>query len=235
MYPLAIIALSAVTLGVLMTVALPPLLKVFDQMDAEIPLMTKVVVGSVSWISGNYGTIGLTLLLMTIALITIRKFERTSYAMDQVMLRAPTIGPFIIAGELSRFARTLSMLLEAGVTLASAIRLATTGAKNRELKRAFAECEESLLSGHGMIDTLRNYKTVPTMFIELLLLGEETNSLQKTMLDAAIAYQKQLESRLDALLGMLEPISTVVVGLIVGIIAFSMFVPIYSGLNAVGQ
>ena len=69
--------------------------------------------------------------------------------------------------------------------------------------------------------------------MELVLLGEESNSLQKTMNDAATAYQKLLEQRLDSLLGMLEPASTVIVGAIVGVIAFSMFVPIYSGLNAV--
>lgn len=233
MYPVAIMALSAVTLGVLMTVALPPLLKVFNSMDAEIPMMTRVVVGTVAWISGNYLFMGIGIVVIIVLLVSVRKFERTSYALDSFLIRAPAIGSFIVAAELSRFSRTISMLLEAGVVLSSAMQLGTSGVKNRELKKAFTEAEESLLSGHGLLDTLRSYKIIPTLFVELILLGEETNSLKRTMEDAAVAYQKQLENRLDALLGMLEPVSTVVVGAIVGIIAFSMFVPIYSGLNAV--
>ncbi len=71
------------------------------------------------------------------------------------------------------------------------------------------------------------------MFVELLTLGEESNPLQKTLDEIAGSDQKQLDRQLDSLLGMLEPASTLVVGGIVGFIAFSMFVPIYSGLNAI--
>lgn len=234
MYPAAIIGLSMVTLGILMTVALPPLLEVFDKMDAEIPLMTRIVVGAVRGLRENFQIMAVGVGGFVALLAGLRKYPRTKYAIDSIMLRMPTIGPFLVAGELSRFARTISMLLEAGVTLANAIHLAKSGCKNQEFKRAFSEAEESLLSGHGILDALRKYPVIPTMFIELLLLGEESNSLQRTMKDAADAYQKQLEQRLEALLAMLEPVSTVVVGGVVGIIAFSMFVPIYSGLN-VGQ
>ena len=71
------------------------------------------------------------------------------------------------------------------------------------------------------------------MFTQLVLIGEESNSLDRTMTDAANTYEKELDNRLNSLLGMLEPLSTLVVGGIVGLIAFSMFLPIYSGLNAV--
>ena len=148
------------------------------------------------------------------------------------MARAPVLGSFIVSGEISRISRTLSLLLEAGVTLAEALKLAIGGVKNQALKNVFLDAEESLLTGHGLSDPLKNHPILPNMFVELLMLGEESNSLQRTMNDAANAYQKQLEQRLDSFLAMLEPASTVFVGGIVGLIAFSMFVPIYSGLNA---
>lgn len=233
MYPMAIMGLSMVTLAVLMTVALPPLLKVFEKMDTEIPLMTRVVIAVVGGASKYYAQIGIVLFAVLIIFAIIRSVEKSRYAMDRMMIRAPMIGSFILAGELSRFSRTLSMLLEAGVTLTNAIHLGINGCKNQEIRNAFAETEESLLGGHSLLESLRNYPIIPRMYVELVSLGEETNSLQRTMKDAADAYQKQLEQRLDALLGMLEPVSTVVVGAIVGVIAFSMFVPIYSGLNAV--
>ena len=70
------------------------------------------------------------------------------------------------------------------------------------------------------------------MFVEIIAIGEDANSLADTMGEAANAYKKQLEQRLESLLAVLEPASTAIVGAIVGFIAFSMFVPIYSGLNA---
>ena len=202
MYPLAIISLSMVTLFVLMTVALPPLLAVFENMGAEIPAMTRFIVSAMAAFKEHF-----------VALIV--------------------LGSFIVSGEISMLSRTLSLLLEAGVTLAEALKLAIGGIKNQILRDVFLEAEESLLTGHGLSDPLKNHSILPTMFVELVTLGEQSNSLQSTMSDVADAYQKQLERQLDSLLGMLEPASTVVVGGIVGFIAFSMLVPIYSGLNAV--
>ncbi|MCI0439658.1 MAG: type II secretion system F family protein [Chloroflexi bacterium] len=233
MYPMAIIGLSAVTLLILMMVAMPPLLDVFDQLGADLPLMTRMVVAGVGFLSTNYQQIGIGLVIAVVAFVLARRNPKAKRRLDSLMIRAPVLGAFLVSAELSRFARTIAMLLEAGITLANAIHLAVTGLKNSELREAFMEAEESLLTGHGLTETLRRYTIIPSMFIELTLLGEESNSLQRTMNDAAEAYQKQLEQRLNSLLGMLEPVSTVVVGGIVGIIAFSMFVPIYSGLNAV--
>lgn len=127
----------------------------------------------------------------------------------------------------------MSLLLEAGVNLAEALRLSIGGVKNQILREVFLDAEDSLLTGHGFSDPLKNHPVLPSMFVELVTLGERSNSLQKTMSEIAESYQKQLDRQLDSLLGMLEPASTVVVGGIVGFIAFSMFVPIYSGLNAI--
>ena len=90
------------------------------------------------------------------------------------------------------------------------------------------------MSGHGFAEALRRHPVLPTIWVELVTIGEEANSMNRTMHEAATSYQKELERRLNGLLSMLEPMSTLVVGGIVGFIAFSMFVPIYSGLEAIG-
>ena len=232
MYPIAIIGLSLVTMAVLMTVAMPPLLRVFDQMGADIPLMTRAAVGSMGWIRSHIGDIFLGMLGLLAFMVLMRRHPRTSAWLDAVLARTPLLGSFIVTAELARFSRTNAMLLESGVTLSMALALSIQGCKNQSIRRAFIAGEESLLSGHGMVEPLRHYSILPTLFVELLTIGEETNSLAKTMENAAQAYQKQLEQRLNSLLAILEPASTVIVGGIVGFIAFSMFVPIYSGLQA---
>jgi type IV pilus assembly protein PilC len=233
MYPLAIIGLSTVTLGVLMVVALPPLLAVFDQMGADIPAVTKFAVTAMASVKDNFLKMIIGLLGLVVGIKLLSRFPMVNLWIHMFMVKAPVLSSFVISGEISRMARTVGMLLEAGVSLAEGIRLAISGTKNRIIQNAFLAAEDSLLTGHGFADALKDHPVLPHMFVELVGLGERSNSLQKTMTDLSETYRKQLERQLDSLLGMLEPASTLIVGGIVGFIAFSMFVPIYSGLNAV--
>ena len=124
------------------------------------------------------------------------------------------------------------MMLGAGVPLSEALTLGIEGCKNVRIRDAFIAGETSLLAGHGFATQLRRESILPTLCQELMTMGEEGNQLSKMMQDAANTYQREREDKLSALLGALEPLSTVVVGAIVGFIAFAMFTPIYSGLGA---
>ena len=87
------------------------------------------------------------------------------------------------------------------------------------LREAFLAGEESLVSGHGLSAALKEFPVLPRMWVELVTIGEESNSLAQTMTDLADAYQKELENRLGSLLALLEPLSTLAVGGIVLFIA----------------
>jgi type II secretory pathway component PulF len=234
MYPIAIMGLSILTMAVLMVVAMPPLLKIFSSSGTKIPPVTRMVVDATSFMTAHAVQMILGTSIAGAALIILRRLPAVRLIMDTELVRLPVAGKFVVSSELSRIARTLTMLIEAGVPLATALRLATGGCSNLALKNAFGDAEASLMRGGGVAEALRKHPVLPSMFVELVMIGEQSNSLRRTMNEAAVAYQKQLEQGLDALLGILEPASTVVVGGIVALIAFAMFVPIYSGLDAVG-
>lgn len=232
MYPLAVMALSVITLAVLMTVALPSLVKVFDQLGTETPMMTRVAVGLGNGAREQFLNILLGVVGLAVVVALLQRNARMRYRIDAFKLKLPLFGKFIVMGEVARASRTLAMLLEAGVPLAGGIQLVTHGTKNQVLRRAFADAEESLMSGHGLAEAMKRHRVLPWLFVELVAVGEETNSLQRTVSEAAASYQKQFEQKLDSLLGMMEPMTTLMIGGIVGFIAFSMFAPIYSGLKA---
>ncbi len=233
MYPAAIMVMSLMTLFVLMTVALPPLMTVFDQMGTSVPGVTKAVIIGAAWFRDHLTQIGLGVGVALGAAIFLQRIPPVHYSMDVGKTHLPIIGPLLVASDLARFSRTMAMLLEAGVSLSVALSQGIRSTNNLALRRAFQEAEDSLLSGHGLAEALYRYPILPSMFRELVRIGEETNSLGRTLGDAASAYQKMVERRLNTILGMLEPISTLVVGGIVAFIAISMFLPIYSGLNAI--
>lgn len=232
MYPMAIMGMSVVTLGVLMTVAVPPLLQVFSQLGADAPAMTKAAVAMVNFVKGNGLQIFVAVVVLLIAISVLRRLPATASMIDSALARMPLYGPLTVAGDIARFSRTLSMLLSAGVPVSDALSMGIAGCNNVRVKEAFMAGEESLLSGHGLAPELRKHPVLPSMFMELVTMGEEGNQLAQMMGDAANAYQKERDEKLAAVLGALEPVSTLVVGGIVAFIAFSMFVPIYSGLGS---
>jgi type IV pilus assembly protein PilC len=234
MYPMAIVGMSVITLGVLMTVAVPPLLLVFDQLGAETPALTRAAVSMVNFVTGNglQVLLGGVLFFGTISLL--RRIPATAAMMDNILARTPLYGPLTVAGDIARFSRTMSMLLAAGVSVSDALTLGISGCKNVMVRQALLAGETSLLSGHGLSAELRKHSVLPTMFMELVTMGEEGNQLPKMMADAASTFQRERDEKLETMLAALEPLSTVVVGGIVAFIAFAMFVPIYSGLGELG-
>ncbi len=234
MYPMAIMGLSFVTLGVLMVVALPPLLKVFDQMGTEIPALTRWAVAMVGGFKNNLPYIMLGIVGSGFLYWLARQLPSVREWMDEAQLQLPLVGRLVIAGELSRFCRTLTVLLDAGVSPAMALNLSIDGCKNHAVNQAMSEAEESLMAGKSLTEALAQSPVLPRLFVELIEIGEETNSLQRTMNDAAKTYEEEFERRISGFIAVLEPASTLVVGGIVGFIAFSMFVPIYSSLDAFG-
>ena len=233
MYPMAIIGLSVLTLGVLMTVALPPLLSTFDKLGAELPLMTRIAIGGATMFQENIVKIPIALVGLILVFVVGSKFAKVKYWMDAIKTKLPIMGSLMSASQIARISRTCAMLLEAEVGLAPALQLARSGIGNALIRKAFDDAEDSLMSGHGIAEALARHPVLPSMFIQLMTIGEASNSLARTMADAADAYQKQFDQRLNTMLGMLEPASTLVVGGIVGFIAMSMFVPIYSGISAI--
>ncbi len=234
MMPMFTIGASAVMLVLMLTVLLPPLLTTFTRMGSDIPMITRIAMGLI----GGFSTYFKYVLIAIGAIIGLfwlsKRVPSLQFALHNIQIHTPILGQLLMAGELSQFSRTISMRLESGISLATALPLGISGTKNAVLRQAFLASEESLVAGHGLSDALKESSILPKMWVELVLIGEESNSLDQTLKELADAYQKELENRLSSLLAMLEPLSTLAVGGIVLFIALSMFLPIYSGLNAAG-
>lgn len=226
---------SVVMLILMMTVLLPPLLDTFEDMDSEVPAVTRAAIASVGFVKGNLMAIILAAAVVLGAFWGVGRVPAAKIWMHGVQLRLPLIGPLVLAKELSRFSRTAAMLLPSGVPLARALPLAKSGCKNMALNRAFNAGEESLLGGHGLAEALGKYPALPRMWVELVLIGEESNSLGRTMDELASSYEKELEARIGNIVTLMEPMSTLAVGAVVLFMALSMLLPIYSGLDSVGQ
>lgn len=234
MMPAFTMGASVAMLVLMMTVMLPPLLGAFESRGTEIPLITRIASAAIGGISDNLLNIGMGIVAIFVILLIVRHFPRSKYVLHVIMTRLPVVGGLLVIKEMAQFSRTNAMLLEAGVSLAGSLPLAIGGCKNLALLRAFHAGEESLISGHGFAAEVGSYSVIPRLWAELVMVGEENNAMGATLTELANSYEKEVENRLAAIITLLEPASTFVVGGVVLFIALSMFLPIYSGMEDLG-
>jgi len=233
MMPLFTMGASLAMLLLMMTVMLPPLLESFDDLGADTPLLTSITMGAVGLISDNLLFIAVGIVLFLVIYFVGRRVPSVHYKMHRAMTQAPIVGSLVVAKELAQFSRTNAMLLGAGVTLAQALPLAIGGCKNLAVYQAFSAGEQSLLGGRGMSVALAEHSVLPRLWVELVMVGEESNALPQTLTNLADAYEKEVENRLGSIMALMEPMTTFVVGGVVLLMALSMFLPIYAGMDAI--
>ena len=234
MMPAFTMGASGLMLLLMMTTMMPKLIESFEDSGSDIPIFTSVALSVFGGIISNIHFIVIGIVLLVALFAYGLRNPAFKHGFHRGMLKTPIMGPLIVAKELAQFSRTIAMLLAAGVTLAMALPLAISGCKNEALKRAFAAGEESLLTGHGFSEALGQQPVLPRMWAELVLIGEESNSMGRTMNELANAYEQEMENRLDSLVSIMEPVSTLAVGGVVLFMALSILQPVYAQLGNLG-
>ncbi|MFC2003143.1 type II secretion system F family protein [Chloroflexota bacterium] len=235
MYPVIVMSVGLVVVIVLMTVVLPQLLGMFKAMSVELPLPTRVLI-SVTEITSTYGLHIVIGLLLTIALIiSVAKQPRGRRLLDRWRLRLPIMGPPALFSELGRIARTLSMLVNAGLSLQEVIETLPKSVSNTAIKADLELVNEGLLLGEGLAGPMTRIDIFPPLLVQMVAVGEESNTLGSTMEVVADFYEANAQEKTDAMVGLIGPMSTVAIALLVGFIALSVVMPMYTLTGSFGD
>jgi type II secretory pathway component PulF len=211
-------------------IILPPIFESFD--DADIPILMRVTYGTRDFLFGNPIQVAVAIAMLIAAYKIGGRYESFNYWKARVMAKSPIMGGLIVSGELSRFSRTMGMMLESGVSLSESLELGISGAKNHAVRQAFLDARESLMEGQGMAVALAAHSILPRMWVELVTIGEESNTLGVTMSGLAGTYQQQQESQLGTIVGILDPVSTLAVGGVVLVIFTSVMGPVMGQMES---
>jgi type IV pilus assembly protein PilC len=232
MYP-AFVLLMAVGVSVLLiTVALPPLINLFNSLNTELPWMTRLLISAGGFLTerGLYVLVGLLAAIpMIIALLRLPSVKLTR---DQYILKIPVIGKIIIERSMQFFCQTASMLLEAGLRLPAIMDIVIQTNRNQVIRQALGQVKESLVQGAGLSQPMAANELFPPLLVEMVVVGEKTGTLDSTLATLADFYEKKVNRRIDALVAMIEPALTVIVGVVVIFLALSMITPLYSILRS---
>ena len=227
-YPLIVMGVGIAVVIMLITVVMPQLLGMFTAMNVELPLPTRILIAITEAFQNYtlYIVIGGALLITVFLWMT--KQPAGKRVLDRLRLNMPIIGPPALMSELGRFARTLSVMIGAGLKLQETMEMLPQATTNMLFRDSLHRVNERLLLGEGLAEPMSRISLFPPLLVQMVAVGEESNTLEFTMGVVADFYETAAEEKTAAMVGMIGPISTIGIALMVGFIAMSVLMPMYT-------
>ena len=226
-YP-AVIVLMAVVITLVMILKVIPVFKdIFAGFGAELPGPTQFLINLSDFVRGN-----IILFLMIVAGITvvIKWYFGTSGGrlfMDRMKLRMPIIGTLFRQVAISKFTRTLSTLLRSGVPILGALDIVGETSGNLVVENAVSKVRDSVREGENIAPPMERSGIFPPMVTRMVSVGEKSGELEKMLTKIADSYDEQVDTAVDGLTSLLEPLIIAFLGIVIGGIVFCMFLPIF--------
>jgi len=227
-YPIIIAVVAIIVITIMVTFVLPTFTELYSAFGAEQPLATVILIGITDWFSdyGLYLIIGLVALIIA-GLLYIRT-PAGRYQWDKISFRLPVVGRILLLGELSRGCRTISLLYRVGLPLPEVLVLAIQGSGNKVMAEALTGVQRELIRGEGLSKPMSKRPLFLPLMVQMTGVGEETGNLDNTLTTVAESYEMEADDRTNSAVGLIQPIITVVIGLVVGFLALSLVSAMYS-------
>ncbi len=234
-YPVVVFCFAMLMLLGLLFFVLPKFKGIFETMQLELPLTTKLMLNSSEYVQ-TYWYIAL---LVTVgSVLGVRLLARTEkgrYAIDAAKLRVPVFGDLLLKTAVSRFARTFGTLISSGVPVLRALDIVGDTAGNLVVAETVSRARASIKEGDKISTPLYGSRIFPVMVTQMIAVGEETGRLDQMLDKVASFYDDEVDATLKSLTSLIEPMMIVGLGLIVGFIAVSVISPIYSLVGSLGS
>jgi len=233
-YPVIVVIVAVIVVAILVTFVLPTFTGLYAAFGVEQPLPARILIGTTDWFSSY----GLYLILGIVAVAGSGFFYiRTpagKYQWDKIMLRAPIIGRILLLSELSRACRTMSLLFKVGLPLPDVLSLAIQGTSNKAMAEVLTGVQHELIRGEGLSKPMSRRPLFLPLMVQMVGVGEETGNLDNTLTTVAESYEMEADDRTSAAVGLIQPVVTVVIGLVIGLIALSLVSAMYSVYGEMG-
>lgn len=226
-YPIAVAGMSVVTVLVLAIYVLPKFEDFFADLDAELPLPTRMLLATTGFLGEWWWAISAGLALLVVLFVISQRFERGKYAFHWMLLKTPVLGETIQYALVERFCRVMASMVGAGVNLQEAIRVATDSLRNRVFMHRLNGVTEQMLEGQGIAGPLARTELFPGTATSMLRVGEDTGSMDTQLEVTAEYYEDELDYKIAKLTALFEPMVIVVMGGIVGFVAVALVSAMY--------
>ena len=233
-YPTMVLLFATLVLMGMLMFLVPIFVNIFAQLGGDLPALTKLVVAMSDLIKGNWYIIFPGLAGTFFGIRKAKKTEQGRQVWDRLKLRIPMkIGDVVLKVTLARFSRTLSTLVAAGVDIIKALEITGTTAGNYVIEEALADVRQRVGEGVPIAQPLVENPIFPPMVSQMVKIGEETGELEKMLGKIADFYEDEVDASIQTLTSIVEPVMMMGVGLMVGVVIISMYLPMFKMLSLV--
>jgi type IV pilus assembly protein PilC len=231
-YPAVVVCLAMFILVFLMIFVIPRFVELFEDIGAGLPLPTVILI-NISNAIREYWYLGIILAVVSVAAYkVIVKIPSARYYIDWIKLRVPLFGQIINKVIIARFSRTLGTLMPSGVPILQALDITKETCGNEVFSKSISRIYSSVREGESIAGPLGKSKVFPLMVTNMIDVGEETGALDQMLNKVADTYESEVDATVSALTSLIEPALIIIMGLIVGGIVVSMFLPLIKLLTA---
>jgi len=233
-YPIAVVTVAVIVTGILLVKVVPQFQEIFTSFGAQLPAFTLFVIG-LSEIVQAYWFIVLAVIFALVAGFNrlMKTSESFRHNFERLTLKLPVAGPIIQQSALARYARTLSTTFAAGVPLISALESVADATGNIVYKEAVLKVRDDVSTGQQLQFSMRATGVFPAMAVQMVAIGEEAGSLDEMLDKVATYYEDEVDTQVDSLTSLMEPIMMSVLGVLVGGLVMAMYLPIFQLGNVV--
>ena len=232
-YPGVILSVAAIAVATLLIFVIPVFQSMFSSAGLALPLPTRVVIGA-SYVLIHYGlVIGIVIAGIGYAFSRYHATPAGRLKVDQFLLKVPILGDVIRKSAVSRFTRTLGTLISSGVSILEGLEITAKTSGNRVVQDAIMASRSSIAGGDTISGPLQKSGVFPPMVISMISVGEQTGGLDEMLAKIADFYDEEVDAAVSGLLAAMEPLMIVFLGVIVGGMVVSMYLPIFNMINAV--
>ncbi len=225
-YPMVVITVATAIVGFILYFIIPKFEAIFKDFGVDLPKMTIYLIKASNFVVKYYYICLLAPFFFWIILKLIRRLETGRYVTDRILLMIPVMGQIAEKSTVARTMRTLGTLVQSGVPILEALHIVRDTAGNAVFERAFSRIYESIREGETIAQPLKESRIVDDIVVNMIDVGEETGDLDTMLNKIADNYDEEVETLVESLVSLLEPIMIVVLGGIIGFIVIALFLPL---------
>lgn len=232
-YPIVLGVVAIIAITFILTFVMPTFVQMFEENNVELPMSTKMVLGT-SKMLGKYGVIFFLVLVIGIILLgKYLKSEEGQYKLSVINLKLPVIKKLTQKIVVSRFTRTMGIVSSSGMSLVTSLEIVASVVGNKIAEKELLKVKEKVLKGEGLGDSIMNIKIFPPMLASMVKVGEEAGSLDSILDKTADFYDDELEREIQTATALIEPAMIVIMGVIIGFLLISILTPMFKMYNSI--
>jgi type IV pilus assembly protein PilC len=228
-YPVAVLGIAGGVIILLLWKVVPIFTQLFNGLGVDLPLPTRIVIMLSDFVGSIYGLIIAAFFAGSVfALKSWYGTPQGRMAIDTIVLKIPLIGPLMRKIAVARFTRTLGTLISSGVPILEGLDITARTSGNAVVERAITQTRKAVEAGRSLVDPLKDTGVFPGMVTQMIGVGEQTGAMDAMLQKIADFYEDEVDAAVKDLLTAMEPIMIVVLGVVVGGIVISMYLPLFS-------